>query len=649
MPFEAMGIRERHRLDHDTEEPFEYAEEDDEEKPSIPDVGELEEAVREYHALLDEQTPFWDRVSSEYRARSVIDAATEEEGVDNIDDIPSGFVFTMVNTIVSRVWGGDKPKMFFEGADPEDQPRVRVLEAAVNTVINQDPDFDQQMFQVAQDTAKYGVGYGLTEYMPRVSNSGREAEMRRMRILRAESPAEAAALDMVRSEQAERIARGASPNQEMGVELDDRVVTGRISFRRIHPASIIMDPDAVDVDQAWMIGRDVWADLGLARRRWGEDIVAECLATQRDSRWSNRAHYRKMQTRRRPGLLARELFVRDDAGKWQKIVYAAASLKVLQKAHASPYWFGQPYSLNSWNADGDNLFAPSDVVNPWALQAAIRHVLSKVVDGASRKQDDVTFISRELGITQETINGFVNPSIGRVVIANSAHGQRLAEHIFRLPNISNSGDAAAVLNILSQHLQLAGGLSVNDLGGSMKSETSATEAAAAAAGSGSRGSLRGRGMQRFVRQVAMRVSQLMAQFYDRADMMRLVGVELGKDWPEDWTPFSTVQSMRLVVEAGTERAQSGDERLKRLLETLTVISKIPGGFQSVSLPEFLDRIFHEGLGWRKGDPVITIRDPNEAAAAVAAADGSVVGGQEAAPPEPGGTLVPPGGEGLGLV
>ncbi len=607
-------------------------EDEDKELDHAPNsVEEMEEEIREFHKEIQERLSFWEHVDREYDSDAVT-RSSEDTEVYGLHHVPSNLIYNLVQMVEATSYNR-KPKFFFEGANPEDMDRAKVLENATNIEWAGDLELERQMKLCVRECSKRGHSFAVTEYMQRRGDRGRASQMARLRKMKSESPFEAMAVEDQQAEEAELAARGAGKLGQMGYELDERKVEGRVVTRWMDARDVFINVGATDTQDCWLIGRDVWADMGLlnkAERRGAfrnKDFTLSSLwsgQTDQASTLRDFDRYEKMLRRRRPGLLCREAFVRNEMGDWEFVLYAVGAQQELIRKK-SPYWFGHPYDLLRWNDSGSGFFAPGDVAGVWKLIQSINMLLTKTIESYARQQDNVTFISSDLGITEQTLKTFTKPGVGTVALVDAQMDKRLADFIVRLPKDQASPEALGLLNLLLQQLQYASGFSANHFGGALKSETSATEARNISNASAARGNHRPGAVARFTRNVAFKRAALMAQYYDKTDMIRSVGPDLGKKWPQDWTPFDIQDRMRLMIEQGSMQPVDDEARFEKLLRTLQLSLQSPGALQTVSLPVLYERLF-QAMGFREGDPIVVSTDSEQSAAAVQAAQQSAVTG-----------------------
>lgn len=584
---------------------------------------ELVEAVADdFLSARAEVEGFWTKIEEEYH-----DRRTERQGnaQDVVDSIPPGFVYNHTHYNEGQIHGRP-PKFFVTAAHAAKERQAKQFELATNAEWSMHGGLDQAPKLALRDTIKKGLGVAITEFTgnprPR-SEFGDE-----------DDPTVEAILRQVRQEGAIADAMMAPPEKKLDYELDARRLVGQSMTRRVSPWDFFCDPVAESLEQVTVIGREVLADVEMLKRhpvmgRRAAGMTAHMIKAEQKDRRFRRARW---AGDRRKKVVLREAYFLDFHGEWKKIIYAAASRKVLM-LEDSPYWFGHPYSVCRWNDDGDCFIPQSDFTNLWKLQASQQLLLTRVVQGFARLQNQPTFFDKSMGFDPANLVVTTHPELGLLIGVEGDGATDLSRMFYRPPNDPVIGNAIPILQVLERALQQASGQGSNQIGQALKSETSATEAREIAQQAALRGSHRNRGYERFILDIARKRMFLMAQFYGVEDMARLIGQE-ARDWPDNFEIGDVQNGLFLHIEQGSMTPISDRTRFQQIQGLLQTLANIPGGFQVVNFPELVGRLA-ESLGLRRDDPIIQVSDP---AAAGAILEGARLAEQsQGSSPAPGAT------------
>jgi hypothetical protein len=542
---------------------------------------------------------FWAKVDQNYWQRGISDKARSM--FEELDEVRPGRIYSYVHTVEGMVFNRS-PKMFLKGFTPRvDREQIPVFEKALNHEWWQDRRLVRETKLAVRDCIKYGFGVTLTRYekdpdvpirVDEVAEAAREADEIASVVYDAMD-------DEYSDMEARRPAKPAATNFEM----DSRVVKGRVVTTHIPIHQFMCDPDASCLEDCRWVGRMILADYWAVKE---DPALKNTSSIGAASRKDIQDWLDITEDTHNPydQVILYEIFERQPDGSWEMTVTSPQSEKILRR-EKSPYWIGQPYSMLRWSEDGRDIFAQSDLLNLWTIYLSEVLLGTKVTQAYAREMLDTTFVDDRVGDFE--LAGAIDPEVGKIVkIKNPGQG-RIQDVFFKAPKDAKSPEAMNLLAMYERAFQAASGLGPNQMGQALKSETSASEANEIAGFARARSGHKGGATEDFVADIATKRLGLMAQFYTRAQIKRLVGNELGSAWPVDWVEGDVSGGLSVIVHPGSMAPENDAVRVQQIVGLLQVLGTNPVFASAVNMPELLNRLLR-GLGFGPGDNILMTED-----------------------------------------
>ncbi len=429
-------------------------------------------------------------------------------------------------------------------------------------------------------------------------------------------------------------------------EQDDVWVKDAICSKFIPSEMIVFDPEAGNMNEVAWIGRAILADHEAVMRD-GNLTDAKSLPTMAVKDvidWKGPALQLGSpmlgQGANNEGpfkyVCLYEIFHRNDEDGWDMLVMAKGREEPL-RVEKNVYALGNPYSMLSWNRHGGSLFSTSDFDDVKSLVLAERTCLKRLHDGVMRNLLDSYIVDRSMFPKANDIEWVMQEGVGNVGFAESAHTQRhLLEGIFQFPRTNISSEVLNYLAVIDKHFQIASGLGPNQVGMSMKSETSATESKNVDDWVRIRGGVKYAAMEDFVADIAHKRCQLMAQFYDYDRIGTLAGPEAAAQWArEDFTDGDIQSGLMVKVEQGSMQPQNDEQRASFAIEVMGLLKDPVLGpvlAPNINIPGIL-RMWAKSRGIMEGsDLILNIAQKDVALAATQMALMNQMGGGGGMPP-----------------
>ncbi len=591
----------------------------------------------------------WRFCDDEYGYGRTVDHSNLE-----IEEIRPSRAYATVSTIEALVMA-NRPKLFVRGFTAKDEEqRAPVMEMAANNEWQQDSALVKETRLCVRDCARLGLAFALTSYE---EEEEIDLEKQRKDAIKAKAAAgvdsvvaEAAAL--IQGEAAELEAASETPELTTNYEEDDRVVRNKAVTRRVSPWSIVVDPTATSEDDIKWIGRVLVCDLEAVKADKLLQNTEGLMPTSFDGEGAKHGRMRRLLERynRDSGfpydlVVLYEIFIRNADGTWSLRLFADGHDKFLREVD-SPYWIGNPYRILRWNEDGESLFPQSDIQIIASEILAERVLLTKVFDGYSREQMDVTYYDTEIGLDEETLHVITDPDVGKLVgVPGRKDNQPLQNSFFKMPKDAKSPEALNLLAALAQSIQVSSGLSPNQQGQALKSGTTATEAAEVGSMARGRASHKFAAVEEFIAGIASDRMGIMAQHYSTTDIRRLVGKESAEKWANfNWTPGDVQNGMMIIVEPGSTMKQSEQSRINQMLSLIGSINQDPAIRAMHNMPALYNELYKR-MGFHEASQFLQTTDGKEAGNMIAQIDAqSMVPGAGQPGPEAGIAAPPEGAE-----
>jgi len=522
---------------------------------------------------------YWDQVEDQYRSDKEM---AKRRRIKEERAIRPGRVYAMVHGTESGVLGSP-PKFVFEGWTQEANERLAVgFDRAINNEWQEDRALWRSVAMACRDCVKSGWGIALTSYNGAAQDGASDTEARKRRKQKGQSALISAIGDDLETAVAAELAMDAPEHPVEDFENDSRVKIGSISTRRVPYRSFLIDPDCTCLEDAKWVGRRIVARLDSVKRDPLLMNTDSLMPTQVESvaDTSNRTdRYKNHGPQRNPYEMVElyEIFERQTDGRWDLKVMARDHPMFLREVKGI-YWIGNPYSLLSWNEDGEEIFTMSDVAVVQDEVDAETMLYTKSLDGYSRDQDDTVFIDQE-GFNEQNLYAKTKPGQSRYVKVDVGLNQSLRDKILKLPRDSKSAEPLNFLAMIQRAIELGSGKGPNQSLQPLKSGASAQEAAIIQQQFMMQMSHKDRAVEAFVLDIAVKRLGLMAQFYDRERIVRLAGLEAAQAWQGGpsgtWTEADVSMGLQVRIERGSMRPRNDSQLFQDLITTAQVVAQIP--------------------------------------------------------------------------
>jgi hypothetical protein len=587
-------------------------------KPTEPDKSKSDYYMKLVRYYLDRRRAhegFWKKVEANYCQRHLTgDDMTRDALYEDLEDVRPGRIYTYVHTIEAMTFNRT-PKMYLEGGTPRVNDETRpVLEAALNNEWWRDRRLPKETKLANRDCTKFGLGVVWTTYEPDPGVPTRESELAdEVRTARATDPIGAALADEAENMESDSLSELANRVETGTFEMDDRMVRGRVVTRFIPAWQFMCDPDASCLEDARWVGRMILADYWAVRE---DPTLLNTEELTPASRMEIREWLDGDDDMQNPydRVVLYEIFERQANNGWKHVVFSPSVEEPL-RVQDDPYWIGHPASLLRWNEDGREIFAQSDLLNLWTVYVSEVLLGTKVVESYAREASDTLFYDKSGG--EFEFGAITDPDVGKLVGVEGDPTKPLQHRFYKPPKDPKSPEALNLLGMLERAFQVASGLGPNQFGQALKSETSASEANEIAQMTRARSSHKNAAMQDFVADIAYRRMGLMAQFYTRAQVKRLVGKELGRRWPIDWQKGDVRDGLQVIVHPGSMAPENDAVRVQQAISLLQIINQNPVLGTMINIPELMKKVLH-GMGFAEGDKILLTDDAMAAAQSMGA-------------------------------
>lgn len=582
---------------------------------------------------------FWRAVDEKYR-----NTRWEDSNDDKLtfSQFGLGRVFSETHLTESTVMTS-RPEIQIKGFTGKiTEELVPIAQQALNNEWYTIPRLVRETRLCVRDCKKYGLGFMMTTYDQEVENQTPEPGEGSKEL----DPTLDAEADVLSEQLAQQEAEMPTPEPIENFEGDSRIVYNRANSRHIPLWDMLVDPDAKNPEDVRIVGRRIIADLDMVKADKGltntRDLTESDISDV-DQRYANDEKRRQSPYR---FIELFELWERQSGGRWKKVLLARNGGGFLKPAKEDPSWMGHPFSALRWSEDGKTIFPQSDFLSQWGLMLAEETVSNKALDGHLREQYDLTFVPRGM-LSEENFQEIMgNGEIGYYVEYDESAvpgDQDLRRKMFRPDVKPRSPETLNFLGMMARQLQQISGNGNNQLGSANKSGTTATEAAEIAGFARVRGSYKFAAVDEFVADIAHRRLAIMAQFYSKADIIRLVG-EKGATWPAGTFSRGDVkQGIHVIVVPGSMRPVNDDVKASYLMQLLQGFSQHPAMLARLNVNEWATR-FARTQGIQDGDSLVAAMTQEEHAQLVAqiaaSQSGGAGGGAAAAQGSPPGVSAP---------
>lgn len=521
---------------------------------------------------------FWTTMEEAYRRRAY---ETGEKDKDSLDEIYPGRVYRIVHTTESQLFSNNV-KFFIENFGPRLGGDVQVVcEDLTNSDWIAEGELTREVRITLRDCTKKGVAVMWTSYECDYDEEEKEDRRPKRRKKSTTAPNESAIESQVETAVASRLINEPDEDVEASFEVDSRAVRERIVSRRISPWDLLIDPDARSIYTAAWVGRVVFADLETVKEYEFFSNTADLKATsrklymERTGRSSSEASTENSDDSTSDKIMLYEMFTRESDGSWTMRVIDAESGAVIREKEGA-YWIGHPASILDWNADGETIFAQSDLLTIYTELLAERLVGTKTADGFARQQDNATYYRKD-AIDPKEMKAHYDSAVGKMIgisLPNDVQDIRTA--VTRLPESTQAGEVLNYLMYLDRTIGMTTGMSPNQMGQALKSGTTATEASTISQYATVATAHKAAAVELFLADIATKRLGLAIQFYDVNTIVKILGQTAGQLWSNvAWVKSDVTGGMRISVRPGSSRAVSDDVRAQRMFSVIETIGKFP--------------------------------------------------------------------------
>lgn len=532
-----------------TEEPAEeYEDEEVEETERVPSDRYLK-MVQRFRRADAEFQGYRKIVDDRYFPKNYGRGDDDGKNVQGMLDPP--LIYQAMHAGESRILGAH-PQFYLRGGNVAlDKKLVPPLEAALNAEWAADRSTFTQIAKAYRRAFRHGYALLITTYDAEFESQelARTKAKRRNRINSAQDPLMAAMLDQIETEAAAEAMALPPPEIKPTFEASDLVKSDSINTRLVEYP--ILDPDCADIADARFVGRTLYVyreDLEHDPR-----IDLDVLAMVPTKKAEDGCEDMDV-------VEIHELFVREwngDELQWRRVTVAEGAPYCLESVW-DPFWIGHPYSMMVWNTLDDTPFGMPQPLVFEGLYRASAGVLTKVIEGHIANRQNTTFFN-ESGINPEVLDALKKGSPPRYQGIQAPPGTVMA-NLFHTPSTpAETPEAYNTYAMMKGELDRGMGMGPNQGLSAMKSDTSAAEANFVEQASIAAMSHIERGVEAGTIDVGRKKLGYMAQFYDKARMLRLVGEEGAKVWPSEGSPFTkgdVQRGMGLTLYRGAMRPRN---------------------------------------------------------------------------------------------
>lgn len=527
-----------------------------------------------------ERLEIWSEVDRMYRAEGSVLVSSAANPL--LNKVSFGRVYSAVHTTESQVYPGRVAFKLRGNRGDEELEKIPVLERALTAEWLENYELDHQVRLTIRDACRYGIGVGISRIEADYDPEELAEAALEQRRLAVENPALAEAVDALEAELGGTIARGPSPLMEETFEGSSLVHKDRISFQRISPWNLLIDDYRGGFDQVRMIGRIIHADIEAVKAdpllRNTENLKPTYIWRHDGSHVEDRMRDRTSSTRKwRPNheVVLYELFERIPGKGWRMVTMAEGHDQFLRVVER-PFWIGCPYSILAWNDNGEDVFPQSDIEVPMGLYMAEEHLVTRVLDGYAREQEDTTFYDSSAGVSEEDLNAASDPTIGKYVKVTKAQQRDLRQIFWKVPRDPKSPEILNFAALLERAQQVASGLGPNQFGLPNKSGTTAREVREISNFVDLRSGHKSAATIAYLADIASKRLGLMAQFYGADRIARTLGPKAAEAWAGFNLTEGDVQAgLRLVIDPVSVQPPTQDSRLQLQLQLLQLLLSAP--------------------------------------------------------------------------
>jgi hypothetical protein len=540
---------------------------------------------------------YWRQIEEEYRPKKYEQSNAPKDDYDNIQP---GRVYQMVHRTEAQHLGAP-PKFKCRGYTAYwDKTRAEALERGLNNEWDQNLALMSEMALGDRSCSKFGLGIWMTTYDATFSNEADEEEAEERRELAMQDPVLAAAAEDVAMEVAKSEQLGPAPVRNTTFEEDDLVLEDTINTRQIPVWDFLIDPEATKPEDAKWLGRKMVCDLEAVkanpRFKHTRTLQATDMRSQACEGSAMTAGDSPSTFQPYEYVTLYEIWERKIGGGWRRITFAKNHPYFLEVVD-EPLWIGHPFTIVRWNEDDQLFYAQSDMLSTESERRAERKMLTKMVEGYSNDQDDITFIDESIFNNEEQIYDATTGEPNRFVkIKSPPPNAPMSAAFHTIPKQSKSADAIPFLYSIQNSLQQTAGLGANQQAQALKSDTSAREVQEISSTSRMAHSHKDRGWYKAVLEVARKRLGLMAQFYDKSRILRLAGEDAAEAWPENWTKGDVQTGLGVFIDYGSMRPRDDTSDFAALLQILNIAGSMPIFMGNTNLVRLQKLLFKMALG-----------------------------------------------------
>jgi len=569
--------------------------------------------------------PYWDLARECYEQEQFTGYAYADRYT--LEQVQPPRVYGLVHSIESQVYNRN-PKFFVQPMTAKQEKLSKFAEDALNTEWLRDARLQREARLCLRDTILTGWGFMLSGVE---GDHDAMARARRRRQALAQKLQQDPVLqqqvgELVMQMESARDSIAAQPS-ETTFEMDDRVWKGRVCSRRVSPDDIVIDPNATCLEDARWIGRVIYADyeMVMADDRFKNKsrlTPTSVFMGTSDKPWkrNGRPFINSGKTTAVSGpddvpmpykyVEIFEIFERQPDGTWDMKVFAKNQEKFLRE-EVAPYDLGCPYKMLRWNDIGQRIFAVSDIQPILTHVIEEREIRTRMHDAFMRAAVDVYAFDRSIMSTEEDIRPMTMEGVGLMLPINGMTGRPLDQVVRLLPRNPQTNEAMAYLAVIERNIQDGTGMGANQMMQSLKSETSATEAAEIARNAGARGQSKYSAFNDFIAQVAHDRLKLAAQFYDAGMLAVLAGPEAAEMWiKEEFTTPDIQWGLNVSIEVGSMQPRNDTTRAQAVTTAIQLAKSDPVAAQMLNLPRLWQEFF-KLLGFQNGSEFLQEMAPDQ--------------------------------------
>jgi hypothetical protein len=548
---------------------------EEEEAEPLVDAEPYQKLVRYFREKDAEHAGYRKIVDERYWPKKY--GSGEDDGVNVQGALEPSLIYQVMHNSEARFLGAH-PQFLLRGFTPLiDKEKVPTLERGLNNEWTHDRATVSQIAEAYREAFKHGWALAITTYDAEFEEKALAMARRKNRIRErtAENPMEGAIGEEIMNQAVAEASLAPTPTTKPTFEMSSLVRTDSINTRLVRYGMI--DPDCTGIDDAQWVGRTMYVRMDALRhdRRFNPEVVEmvqPCRRTQEEG-GGQQAPYEVAEIH--------ELFCQEFDGqgraRWKRVTFAEGCKYALE-SRWSPMWIGQPYSMLTWNTDGNSPFGMPQPLVFEDMYRALTGLMTKIMEGHVKNNQHTTFFRKDV-IAEQLLKAMAQGSPPRFVGVDLPDlSQRLGDLFYDPQRPSESPESLNTYALLKAEMERGLGMGANQQLQAMKSDTSAREVAEVAQNAAMAMSHVERAIETFVLSIARKRLGHMGQFYGKERMLRIAGYEAAAAWPEVGTPFTEgdVQAgMGLHIHKGSMRPRNDASDFQNALAYAQIVGANP--------------------------------------------------------------------------